>query len=454
MSSSPSQSGSEVAPDEPPTAAASSWALVGVLLLYFVFSYLDRMGLTLVVDPVRASLGISDVQIGLLVGTAVGTAYALAGVPIGFLADRYDRRVILFFGVVLWGLATAACGFVHNFEQFFFARMMVGVGEAALMPTAHSLISDSFSRRRLGLALSVYSLGVSVGAGVTLIFGGSLVNTLLHVGHVTLPLLGEMESWRMVFFATGLPGAALGCLIFLFKEPVRKSGGRALTGKAPAEKMLAFLLRRWKLWLAITVAFGGMNVLNSALVFWQPTYMSRFFGWNPAQYGLGLGLTYAVGGAVGLLLSGWAVDRLVSRGMNDAPFRYYLVALVLSSPFVLFALLTPNVWGYLGLIWMAKFAMVNFLGIGSLAVQMSTPPHLRARMAALFTNVIVTLMGASLGASLPALIARDVLHDEVRLGRAIAVTLVVCTPLAIAALLFGMRHLREAAAEISAGGAR
>jgi MFS family permease len=203
-----------------------------------------------------------------------------------------------------------------------------------------------------------------------------------------------------------------------------------------------------------TVVFGGMNVINAALIFWQPSYMSRFFHWQPAQYGLALGLTYALAGAAGLLFSGVVIDRLYARGVKDAPLRYYLWALIISTPVVLVALLTPNVWVYLGLIWTAKFATVNFFGLGSLAVQLTTPPHLRGRMAGLFATVIISLLGTSLGASAPAWVAEHLLHDEIRIGASIAATLAVCAPLAIGAILLGIKDFRAAVVDAEATWAR
>lgn len=427
---------------------ASAWALVGVLLVFFVFSYLDRTALALVVGPIKASLDINDVQIGLLNGFAIASAYALCGVPMGWLADRYDRRWVLFVGVAFWGAATVACGFARSMEELFVYRMLVGAGEAALMPTAHSLISDRFPRHRLGVALSVYSIGGSVGSGVALILGGAFVNEALKAPYMDLPLLGPIESWRTVFFMTGLPGIVAALLILLFREPTRKKTISFGTGEVgTAEGMFAFLRRRWQIWIMFVAVFGVMNICNAALVFWQPAHLERYFNWSPAAYGLGLGITYAVAGTIGMLVSGWMVDRMAARGIKDAPLRYFLWALGLSTPFVIFALLSSNVWVYFGLIWLAKFATVNFLGIGSLAVQLTTPPHLKGRMAALLTTVVMTLFGTSVGASLPPLFARDILHDDVRMGAAIAFTFAICIPIAFVAAIFGLRSFRQAVTE-------
>jgi MFS family permease len=421
---------------------------VGILLLFFIFSYIDRNILAIVVDPVRTSIGLSNQQMGLLIGVALASAYAAAGIPFGWLVDRYDRRFILFCGVVCWGIATAACGYSQTFEQFFILRMLIGVGEASLMPAAQSLIGDLFSRDRLGIAFSTFSMGPFIGAGVSLIVGGWLVHELVQQGAIPLPGLSTAEPWRAVFVIVGLVGAALSCLIFLFPEPVRNRGLQpAASSAASAEGLFSFLRRRWKIWAVFAIVFGGMTICNGALIFWQPTYMSRYFHWNPAEYGLALGLTSGPAGILGLIVSGTIVDRMGKRGIKDAPLRYYLTILVVTTPLVLIALLSSNVWIYLGLIWVAQFGTINMVGLGLLSVQLTTPQHLRGRVAALLTTVVMTLIGASIGASLPAYIARNVLHDEVRLGHSIAVIFAVFAPLAIAALLLGRRAFRAAVVE-------
>lgn len=422
------------------------WALLSVLVLFFTVAYVDRTILALMVDPVRRGLKLDDVQISLLIGLAFASAYALAGVPIGWLVDRFSRRWTVFGGLLFWGAATAACGLARDFTQLFVLRVLVGMGEATLMPSAHSMISDSFPRARLTGALSIFSLGTMIGAGVSLIVGGAVINSFAHRAFVEVPLLGPAEPWRVVFFCTGIPGLFLASLILLFREPTRqRSVGDRL--RAPTISMMRFLRKHWQIWVMFTVVFGGMNICNAALLFWQPTYMSRFFHWNAAQYGLGLGLTYAIAGAAGLVFSGWAVDRLWSRGVRDAPLRYYLWALLISTPFVVYALLSRNVWIYLGLIWIAKFATVNFLGLGSAAVQLTTPSELRGRMAALFTTVIISLVGSSLGASIPALITRAGLHGDQSTGQSIAITIVICVPLAVGAILWGAPSFRKAVDE-------
>ncbi len=429
-------------------ASASAWLMLALLVLFYIFSFLDRTVISMIIDPIRADLKIDDVQISLLVGLAFAVAYAIGGLPMGWLVDNVERRWVLYGAVTFWGMAEALCGFSTSFAQLFGARMLVGLGEGGLSPAAHSLISDAFPKRRLATALSIYSMGAVIGAGLSLVLGGLVVEQLSTYPIVDVPLIGTMKSWQFIFFVTGVPGIALAFLIFLVPEPRRKGTGAG--GGAPASTwrgMALFLRQRWRLWLTITLVFGGINIINGGLIYWQPAYFSRYFHWSPAQYGLALGLISAFAGAGGMLFSGAVIDRLFARGMKDAHLRYYWWAIILSTPFVLIAMLSTNAWVYIGLIWIAKFALVNFLGFASALVQITTPNQLRGRMAAVFTTVIAGLLGSVFGPMIPALICKHILHDEVQLGQAMAITVMIFVPIALAGIRFGLKPLREAVEE-------
>ena len=201
-------SAGKVAAEAAPTANTTNygWYTVGVLTVAYVFSFIDRSILTLLVGPIRVDLGISDTQVSLLHGLAFAIFYTLLGIPIASLADRRNRRNIIAVGVTFWSIATAACGLTRNFWQLFLARIGVGVGEAALSPAAYSMIADSFPPEKLGRALSVYTLGAIAGIGFALIIGGAVIGTVMTATDATLPLVGTVRPWQVVFFIVGLPG--------------------------------------------------------------------------------------------------------------------------------------------------------------------------------------------------------------------------------------------------------
>lgn len=444
---------SNIAPPENVSASSrrprnsSPWLLVSVLLALYVISYLDRTIIAMLVDPIRHDLAITDTQMSLLIGLAFGLSYSFAAIPMGWLVDRYPRRWLIFASLSFWSLATAACGLAVTFSHMFAARVAVGLGEAPLHPASHSMISDTFPLNRLASAISVYSIGAVVGSGLSLIIGGYLIEFLQSAPSVVLPVVGRLSSWQLIFMAIGMPGLLLSLLVFCFTEPPRR--GRYSDGQKTASwaDLLKFMRKRWLVLTCFTIAFGGMQVVNGAFVWWQPAYLSRYFRMSPAQYGLALGLISVGAGVAGTLFSGWMVDRLYRRGCKDAHMRYYWWALIVSTPFVLIALLSTRVEIYFGLIWIAKLLMINFLGFSTAMIALITPSDLRGRMSALFTNLVLALSASTLGPLVPALISDHILHDEIRLGRALAITIVVFVPLALVALWTGRKALREAVTE-------
>jgi len=422
----------------------SAWLLVGFLSLLYIFSFLDRTVIALMVTPIRRDLHISDVQISLLVGMAFVLFYSVMALPMGWLVDKYPRRLIIFAGVSIWSIAQTACAFAGSFAQLFAARLFLGAGEATLNPATHSFISDAFPRRQLATAMSVYSLGATMGIGFALLIGGAIVGALSNAGTIMLPVFGSFHSWQLVFLATGLPGLALVSFIFAFPEPQRRLRSPAEHAPMKESGFLRFLRRNWQLWLCLALSFGVMNIANGAMVFWQPAYLERFFHFSPRQAATVLGVTQLLAGTAGMLFSGRTVDRMFSRGIRDAHLRYYANVLVATTPVVLFSLLVNNIWLYLGLSWIATFVTVNSLGYSVAAVMLTTPARLRGRASAVFTSLIVAGLGQGLGPLVPALLAQHVFHDTQRLGYAIAGTICACAVVAIAALHRGMPLYRAA----------
>src|SRR5258708_6316435 len=176
-----------------------AWYVVGVLTFVYIFSFIDRQIFSLLVGPLRHDLHITDTQVSYLIGTSFLVFFALFGIPIGRLTDIYSRRLIIAIGLVLWSLFTAGCGLAHTFPQMLLLRMGVGAGEAALSPAAYSLITDYFPRNRLATAISVYSMGIYIGAGLSSVVGSLVVHYAAAQATWTLPLVGAVRSWQLIF---------------------------------------------------------------------------------------------------------------------------------------------------------------------------------------------------------------------------------------------------------------
>ena len=206
-----------IAEDNYPGLGAASYALA-LLFIAYIFSFIDRQILSLLVGPIREDFGITDFEFSLLQGAAFAVIYTFAGLPLGRLADRYSRRLIISGSVLFWSLMTVACGMTRNFGQLFVARMGVGVGEAGLSPAAYSLILDSFRPQHATYAMSFYKLGVKIGAGLALVIGGVLYDFYASIGTVTIPILGPVVPWQATIITVGAPGVLHGARTYVMQD--------------------------------------------------------------------------------------------------------------------------------------------------------------------------------------------------------------------------------------------
>lgn len=375
-----------------------AWYVVGILILAYAVSFLDRQILGLLVEPIRRDLDISDTQVSLLGNLAFGLFYTVLGLPIGRAADRMSRRGIIAAGVSLWCLMTASCGLARNFLQLFLARMGVGVGEATLNPAALSLISDYFPRQTRGRALTFYNMGVPLGVGVALIFGGQVVQWVAGAPPVVLPGIGPLRAWQTVFLLVGLPGLVVALLMATVREPPRQDrvllrlpDGRT-KDQLTVRETLAYLGARWPTYLSHFLGMSLVAILGYNYFFWVPSLFLRTWGWTIPEISLGYGLVTLVGGPLGILLGGGIGAHLARQGHPDALMRTCLGgALVLLVPAAILTPLMPT--GQLALLMLFPLSVGGALvtGTGAAALQMIAPNQMRAQTTAVYYFVINVL---------------------------------------------------------------
>ena len=412
-------------------------------MIFYIFSFIDRQIIALLVEPIKRDLHVSDTQLGLLQGISFAILYCTLGVPIGWLADRKNRKSIIAAGVIIWSLMATFCGLARNFTQLFLARIGVGVGEAALSPAAYSMITDAFPREKLGRAFSVYNMGISLGSGVALLVGGLVVGAVSGEGRTfDLPLVGEVRAWQFVFIVTGAPGLLLPLLLLSVKEPRRRglmkieaTATTAASTDIPLRQVLLFMIRNGHFYSLHFVALALMAMLGYAVGAWLPTSMSRTYGVSPAEVGKVLGLSTIFVNTFGIFIAGRICDRLTAKGYTDAPIRVVfgvaiLVAISSSLPSFM-----PNVtWGYVAMVC-AGLPFHSYVAMGPMAVNAVTPNQMRAQVSSVYLFVNA-LLGMGVGPALVPFISDYLLEDPMQIRYALSIVVFGAGTLAAILLWF------------------
>lgn len=314
----------------PPRVNWRTHLSLGLLALVYIFSYIDRQVISILIEPIKQEFGASDTHIGLLTGIAFGLLYAVMGLPLGRLADRSSRRNIIAISCTLWSFATLACGMVFQFWQLLAARMAVAVGEAGGMAPSISLVSDLYPPKRRSLVISLFMMGPHFGVLIGLALGG---------------WIAQNYGWRMTFMAFGIPGLVLGPLVWLLvREPKRGGFDQPKTGPALATEPLWTQVRRLLAISAfrnVALACGVAGVAGYGYGIWTPSFLVRTHGLSIAHAGLMFGVASGVGALSGAMFSGALCDRLTQRDVRWQ-IGLPLIGVALSVPSALAFLLWPT----------------------------------------------------------------------------------------------------------------
>lgn len=428
------------------------WYVVAVLTFAFTVAFIDRQILSLLVQPIRRDLGISDTQISLLAGFAFAVFYSFLGVPIARLADRRSRRAIISVGVFLWSLMTAACGLAKSFAGLFVARVGVGVGEATLSPAAYSMIADYFPPQKLARAIAVYAMGLYLGAGLAMIAGSAVVRLVSDAGPVTLPLVGTLFPWQLTFFAVALPGILVLAGMATVREPERRDhladpASLARSPKPPSKpvplaEVAAFFRRNLRFVAAHFAGFGLLGTVITAYMVWTPEFLRRSYGLDIADAGLIYGLILLVFGASGPYAGGWLSTWLVAKGFRDGEMRTAVIGGWAMTPLAVLTPLAPGPLSAIVLLAAATFALSFPQAFPPTLLQLMAPNRLRAQVTAIFMLVSV-LVAYTIGPALVALLNDYVFRDDAALRYSLALVSAVLTPAGAACLMFGMKPFRE-----------
>ncbi len=365
-----------------PVSRRQARIALGILSIVYAINLLDRQIMSMLLVPIQADLGISDTALGFLTGTSFALFYATAGIPIARWADRGTRIHVIAVGLTLWSAATAACGLARSFTQLAIARVLVGVGEAAGSPPAHSLIADYFPPDRRARSIALYTMGASVGIGLGYALGGAL---------------SERFGWRMTFFVVGLPGLLMALVVrFVMREPPRGAiEGREEVGEQPGVGDAFRLLMGIRSYRQIAIATSLYNLASYGFMMWVPTFLVRVHEMGRSESGAWLGLISAGCGLAGAYMGGWLADFGVAR---DRRWSCWLPACagILTTPFIFAFLLVDS----------GELALLCYVPIAFLSATWSAPTYavvqglVSLRMRAMASAVLLfalNLIGLGLG---------------------------------------------------------
>ncbi len=408
--------------------------LLVLLTCAYILSFIDRHVMAVLVEPIQADFAINDTQFALLNGLAFSLLYTSLAIPIAVLADRRSRKNIISIGVAFWSAMTFVCGLTTGFFTLFLARMGVGVGEAALSPPAHSLLSDYFSKKNLPSVMAIFTLGIPVGIGASFSIGGWAYGYFTEIGGLTLPLLGFIKPWQLTLMLVSLPGFVIGLLIFLMQEPKRhnvlKLSGQSGGGEVQGFKQAVVYLRANKgVYFNVFLGVACVSLVAYSHMMWFIEHMHRSLDIPVVNITPTYGSINLVFGIAGTLLGAALAKGLSVRGHQDAGLKTTLFFIVLMfMPYLASTLSTDTQWVF---IWVAICTLCfnGYFGLAIAALQLSTPNQFRAQTSALLIFA-ANVSGLMIGPVLVGFLSDSVFTGSRSLGFALASIAVLFIPLA------------------------
>lgn len=438
MNSTEASAASEAAGEQKIRVGAYPYVVLVLLGLIYMFNYLDRQILSVLAEPIKAELSLSDTQLGLLSGFMFAVFYTTFGIPVAWLADRSNRVRLVAAACAIWSVASALCGVAQNFFQLALARIGVGIGEAGGVAPSYSILSDYFPPHRRGGAIALYSLGVPLGATAGIALGGWVAAEF---------------GWRMAFFAVAAPGVLLSLLLIIFaREPRRGTYDPPVQGEAVNASILDCVKTYFKNpTLALMLfAAGSYSFVFNAFAAWAPALLMRAKGAEMTDIAAYYSVVFGLAMAIGMLASGMLADRYAKK----RPSAYAVIpawALAIGVPFYIAGLMADDWVTALFLLALPMGMNMMFVAPGFAIVQNLAPPSQRSTAAAilLFVN---NLVGIGLGPVFVGLVS-DALTAQYGEGAALEygmLAVVPFYPLAIGALILVARSLAKTSREAAA----
>ncbi len=392
-------------PERPSTAEAaaiadaswSGWYALAVLIAATLFSVADRYIFSLLAEPIRVGLQLSDLQLGLLQGVGLSLFAAVVSFPLGWLADRYDRRWILAGCIAVWSAGVFACGLATTFDQLLIASAVVGGGEAGLIPIVYALIPELFRNAKRAFANALYAATTKLGASLGIAACAWLVFAVDHYRPSLPAMLQTTESWRLSFFGAALPGPLMIALILTIRIPRRlRTNDRASVASGASGRLLPFLRSQRATIVPFLLSMGLITFGFVAIAAWITVVLIRTFGVSPQSVGAGMGASNLSGSLVGFLFALYGLRYFASRfDARLLPIRVlWLTAAASALTSALLLLATTPTTIYIAQGVQTAFTMAAFM-VYPTAIQDLGPPWLRSRIASLSYVMSVVFAAAS-----------------------------------------------------------
>ncbi len=418
---------------------ARAWALIVLMALASVVSQFDRTVINLTVGPLKQAFSLNDTQFAMLQSVAFGIFYTVACIPLGWLADRYQRRVIMAVSLAFFSAFAIGSGLARSYMQLFLTRVGVGVGEATVTPAGLSMMSDYFPPEKLGRAVGAFFMSAPVGQAVGLIAGGLLLQWLATSSVLASGPLAGFEPWQAAFVIIGAPGLLLVPLFLLLHEPVRR--GQDATAPLSVAEVTAIVRERGRALAPMFAGFCMVTLVSYTFFVWTPAVFQRTFGWNPAQAGLGFGLVVLTFGTAGAFFGGWMTDRLARRGHLDAPLKVAAFGFIGCGVFGGLAPLMPSPVLALAVLAPAIFLSNTPYACAGTSIQLIVPNRARAQVTALYITLI-TLVGLGVGPTVVGLMTDYVFKNPADIRYSLAIVVAVPAPIMFTLLAFAWRPYR------------
>ena len=424
-----------------------AWFFTSILLFAYIISFIDRQMINYLVVPIKEDMGLTDFEISFIQGWGFVLAYIIFSIPFGRIVDKVNRVRVLIGGIIIWSIATAACGFSKNSWQLVLSRSGVGAGEAALTPASWSIISDLFPVEKRSFPMSIYLMGPYIGQGLSLLFGAQILR--IYNEPVTLFEGIIVQPWQIIFLIIAVPGIILGLFMFSLKDPERKEG---LTGdreeNESIREVFSYIIKNIGAYMPLLIGSAFIIVLLYGLQSWVPTFLHRIHGWEHTRIGDQYGLVALFAGSLGVI-SGPVFERYLTKLNYNPPIIILCIitsiALTILGPITFLSLSSDIV--LIG-IFITSFFITFPLALFATSLQNITPNQYRGVVSGLYVFT-VNIVGYGLGPMVVAFFTDKVFKSEMAIDLSMATMFLICGPISFFIFYFGRKPFARALASKS-----